>query len=281
MERELGRLANEILKALWIALARCLDQDAVIALALDAGLGRAELVEAQPDGLDRLLHDGVDPLGQPRIGEGEADQAVIGHVHLEFIHRLTAEDRGDQRIDQIGEPRAGVLETGKVADTHLHALSLDAKTGVADTLILAQAVANVAFQRFQALLDVVGSVNLIEKIGSSLKVETKHDLALGEPVGQRVESRLRQEVRQGADRPGENDEDDQGDLPAREIEHGGAVSRASPDDEDPLPVTGLQKALDGPEDCGASLASRSGRGTRPCPVPGSGHARLEQGRNHE
>ena len=54
VESELRRLADERLQARRVAEAGRLDQDAVVALPLDARLGRAELVDAAVDDLDRL-----------------------------------------------------------------------------------------------------------------------------------------------------------------------------------------------------------------------------------
>ena len=71
MEGELRRLADDRLQPCRVAEAGRLDQDAVVALALDARLGRAELVDAAADDLDRLADDAADALRQAlrRIGE--------------------------------------------------------------------------------------------------------------------------------------------------------------------------------------------------------------------
>ena len=66
VEGELRRLADDRLQPRRIAEARRLDEDAIVALALDARLGGAEFVDAAADDLDRLVDDAADALRRAR-----------------------------------------------------------------------------------------------------------------------------------------------------------------------------------------------------------------------
>ena len=75
-EFELRRGAENVLQLAGVLQARHLDQDAVVALALDVRLGGAEGVDAAAQDLDRLL-DRVADLGlDAGVGRGELDEAV-------------------------------------------------------------------------------------------------------------------------------------------------------------------------------------------------------------
>ncbi len=76
LEFELAGLADQRLQALDVLDARDLHEDAVAALALDAGLGGAEGVDAAPDGLDRGLDRRGHAVRQALIGDGQRDAGV-------------------------------------------------------------------------------------------------------------------------------------------------------------------------------------------------------------
>ena len=219
VEGELRRLADERLQALRIAEAGRLDQDAVVALALDARLGRAELVDAAVDDLDRLVDDAAHALGQAGGRIGEADEAVVGDRQVELVDGAAAEEAGVQRVAQRLQALARIVELVEVADAELHRLALDAEAGIADARLLEHRLADVADQRPQPLLDVVGAVDLVEEIGAALQVEAEHHLLLRQearPVGERL---LREEIRNDGEEPGGDDSQDQDDLPARKMKH--------------------------------------------------------------
>ena len=69
LEGQLGGLAENVLQPLRVLQARHLDQDAVVALALDDRFGRAELVDAAADDLDRLRDRRADAIVDAGVGE--------------------------------------------------------------------------------------------------------------------------------------------------------------------------------------------------------------------
>ncbi len=81
-EVELGRLAEDILEPRRVLQARHLHQDTVEALALDARLDEAELVDAALDDFDGLIDGLADALGHRRIGRRQRDQAV-GFINVD------------------------------------------------------------------------------------------------------------------------------------------------------------------------------------------------------
>ncbi len=76
LEGQLGGLADQLLDALGIAHARQLDQDAVLALALDGRLAHAGLVDAPAHDLDRLVDGGRGAVAQRLLGEVERDMVA-------------------------------------------------------------------------------------------------------------------------------------------------------------------------------------------------------------
>src|SRR5262249_22320195 len=74
-ELEDCRLPDQSLGAGGILDAGKLDQDAVLALALNGRLGHPELVDAVPDGLQRRPHVAVPQVGQPPLGRGQLEAA--------------------------------------------------------------------------------------------------------------------------------------------------------------------------------------------------------------
>ncbi len=59
-----------------IMLARHLNQDAVVALALDGRLAGADLVDPPAHDLERLADRGAHALGPALLGEADAEPAV-------------------------------------------------------------------------------------------------------------------------------------------------------------------------------------------------------------
>ncbi len=137
VELQLRRLADQCLQAARVAEARRLDQNAVVALALDRRLGGAELVDAAVDDLDRLLDDAADALRQAGVGIDEAHQPVVVDGKVELVDRAAGEQAVVERVAQRLEALARLVELGEVADAQLHRLALDAEAGVADARILA------------------------------------------------------------------------------------------------------------------------------------------------
>ena len=180
MKGQLCRLADESLETRRIAEAGRLDEDAVVALALDARLGRTELIDAAVDHLDRLGNDPAHPLLKPPRRIGEAGEAVIANRQIELIDRAAAEEARDQRVAERLQPLARVVELVEVADAQLNRLALDRKPGVADARLLQQHLANVADQGLQPFLDIVRPIDLVEEIGAALQVEAEDHLLVGQ-----------------------------------------------------------------------------------------------------
>ncbi len=77
-ELELGRRAEQVLQVLRVLQAGHLDQDAVVALALDRRFLGARGVDAAAQHLDRLVDRAMHPVGDAGIGELNLHEAVVG-----------------------------------------------------------------------------------------------------------------------------------------------------------------------------------------------------------
>src|SRR5690606_34581348 len=99
---QLGGLAEKVLQALRIAEARNLDENAVVALALDDRLGGAEFVYAAADHLDRLAERRMQAVIDARFRERETQKSRLGLAHLHLGHGAGAEKA---RRHRLGERR--------------------------------------------------------------------------------------------------------------------------------------------------------------------------------
>ena len=91
MEGELRGLADEILEPLRIAETRSLDEDAVLALALDRRLDGAELIDTARDDLDRLVDDRAHALRQAGLRIGHLHETVRADREVELVDGGAAE----------------------------------------------------------------------------------------------------------------------------------------------------------------------------------------------
>ena len=191
-------------------------QNAVGAFALDQRLDGAELVDAPPDDLDRLVHRLTHALDNGRIGIGEPDDVtgLGGHVDVALAGGTEdAAERLRQRA-QFFQRQVGVRA---LADVHLGAVALDDETGIADAR-LAQHAAHVVEQRLQHLLAHGLGVDLEQDVRAALQVEAEHDVAL-RPFRPARHHLFRQEIGNGEQANEDCRKDNRRRLPTREIEH--------------------------------------------------------------
>ena len=87
VERQLGGLAEQALDALGVLLARHLDQDPVVALALDRRLAGADLVDPPAHDLERLAHRGILELAHRALGQADVDPPGLALDHLDLARR--------------------------------------------------------------------------------------------------------------------------------------------------------------------------------------------------
>ncbi len=99
--------------------ARHLDDDAVVALPLDGGLARAELVDALAHDFDRLIDDVLLGLRLVGVGhlQGENALAVIGKIIGALADREHA--AADRRV-QAFQQRLRIVAARGIANLHRH-----------------------------------------------------------------------------------------------------------------------------------------------------------------
>jgi hypothetical protein len=81
-------------------------------LALDAGLGGAESVDAATDGLDRGLDGRVHALGQPGVCGLEHNAVVAILADVESVGARTGPERSTNRLRQLAQVLIGLVEVG-------------------------------------------------------------------------------------------------------------------------------------------------------------------------
>jgi len=82
LELQLGGFAEQVLQALRVLQPRHLDDDAVIALADDRWLARAEFVDPLAHHFGCIAHRGIDCLGQPRFGLGQHETLAVNDFDI-------------------------------------------------------------------------------------------------------------------------------------------------------------------------------------------------------
>ena len=218
-EFELAGLANQPLEALNVADAWDLHQHAVAPLALDAGLGRAEGVDAAADGLDRRLNGRVHALGEPGIGGLERDAAVAATAHFEGMGASQAK-RVAYRHRQLAQILVSLLEVRRLADLHRHGTrgKVLREIGVGGA-ILAQRLAYVVPHLVEPILDHLVFVELIEEMGAALQIEAEIDLLVRKPARHGFHGCAREDIGKGKDQAGENDAEHHNQLPLGKMQH--------------------------------------------------------------
>ena len=219
-ELELGGRAEDVLQALGVLQARHLDQDTVVAFALDVGFGGAERVDAPAQHLDRLLdgaaHTGIDA----GVGQRELDDTVVALVDGEI--RDGAGQRGAERLGQLTQLWQRLGAVGRIGNAELHAPGLQADAARQLHVLLAQAAADVVAQRLDAAADHRGRVHFEQHMGAALQVEPEHDGAGREPWRRSGEGLAGGQRQHAGDHQQDGDEraqDDGHDLPRCITDH--------------------------------------------------------------
>ena len=168
-EFQLRRGADDFLQAVGVLQARHFDQHAVIALALDVGLGGAEAVDAAVEHFDGLLDGALDLVVDGGVGDGEFQQAVAG------VGNVEAGAAGGGKRHQAGELRHDAGAVVGVGDANLNATRVDADAAGNADFFLAQQPAQIVAQIADHAADHVGAVHFIEQMRAALQIEAEHD----------------------------------------------------------------------------------------------------------
>ena len=99
MERHARGLPENLLELVGVLKARHLDKDALAALGLDGGLGRAERIKPAVEHLQALCHRGAHARLDTRIGQ----RGVIAAVILLQLHLADGALAKKARLDRRGE----------------------------------------------------------------------------------------------------------------------------------------------------------------------------------
>ncbi len=84
-EFELRRGAEDFLQLFGVLQARHFDKDAIVALALDVGLGGAQRIDAAAQNLDRLVDGAPNAVVDRRVGDENLDRAAAHVVDFERL----------------------------------------------------------------------------------------------------------------------------------------------------------------------------------------------------
>ena len=219
LEFELAGLADQRLEALHVLDARDLHEHAVAALALNAGLGGAEGVDAAPDGFDRGLDRRGHAVRQPLIGNRQRD-AGVGLGDIEVVAGEAREYVAPDRRGKRPKRGIGLVQVGGLADRHRHGTVIEIlpEVRIADA-VLAQRLAHVAANIAEPVLDHLLLVELIEEMRAALQVEAEIDLLVRQPSGQPRHGRGGKYVGKREQEPGDDDAEDQDHLPSLKMQH--------------------------------------------------------------
>ena len=161
LERQLCRLAENVLKALRILKTRDLDENTVYALALDDRFGRAELVDAAADNFDRLRDGGTGPIRNSTFRERKPQQPGFRLIQGHFIDRASAENPGGNGLRQGLKGDFRLIGLISLSDTDLHRPARPGEAGIAN-LGVAQHRADVVSRRLKTLVDQILVIDLRE-----------------------------------------------------------------------------------------------------------------------
>ena len=186
MEGQLGGLAEQALDALGVLLARHLDQDAVLALALDGRLAGADLVDSPADDLERLAHRGVLQLAHRALGQAQVDPAAFAFDDLDLVRDRIGIELAEQLDRLTGTRRIGQRQRRGVAP-HAEAAIADPRRP--------QDRADVVQQRVEPLVDHRPQIDLEQQMRAALQVEAEIDLLVRQPVRQALHLLATEQVR--------------------------------------------------------------------------------------
>ena len=143
-ELELGGRAEKVLEMLRILQAGHLDQDTVVALALDRRLLGARGVDTAAKHLDRLVDGAVHLVGDPGFGELHLHEAVIRGVDAVILNG--ARQGGSERVGLIAKNLHDLVALGRVGNMELHAPALDADAARHLDIVFAHETADIVPQ---------------------------------------------------------------------------------------------------------------------------------------
>ncbi len=217
MERQLRRLADELLELLGVLQARELHQDAVGALAHDGRFRRAHGVDAPVDGFDGGAGGAGDAVLHALRGGRQRDRISARTFDREVV-AAGAEDGVADRLDQLLEGGRRLVEIFRLGDFHLHRVANNTETGEAD-LAFTQRLARVVAQRVEPILLQFLGVHGEQQMRTAAQVEAQRKLLVRQPTGPAVDRFLREEVRHREEHACKTGQDNGDDLPAFEVQH--------------------------------------------------------------
>ncbi len=154
--------------------ARHLDENAVDALALDIGLGRAQGIDALAQHLDRLIDGAPDLVTDPGVSDGQLNEFVGGLVEVDG-----GPARGGQlAADRLGQGLQFRQDLGplvEIGQPELDALLCRANAAGYRDLFLAQKTPHVVTQILDLGLGHRSGIDLEQDMGAALQIETEHD----------------------------------------------------------------------------------------------------------
>ena len=220
LELELAGLADQLLQPLDVLDAGHLHEHAVTSLALDAGLGRAERIDAPPDGLDRGLNGGAHAVRQPGVGDDQRNVIVTLAGHVQVVAGEAREHVATDRLGELAQFLERLVHVGSVTDLHRDLARSDvlAEIGIADAG-LAQSLAHVAANGREPVAGHLLLIELIEEMSAALQVEAEIDLLMWQP-GRHARHRGRgEQVGKRKQDTGDDDAQYQDQLPSLEMQH--------------------------------------------------------------
>ncbi len=175
MEGQLRGLAEQALDALRVLLARHLDQDPIVTLALDGGLPGADLVDPPAHDLERLANGGILKIADRLLARADVDPAAVAGDDLDLLGQRI----GIERLQELDRPRA----VRRIGERQGRGVAAQAEAAVADPR-WPQDAADIVDQRVDPLLDDRMQIDLEQQMRAALEIEPEVDLLVGQPVGQ-------------------------------------------------------------------------------------------------
>ncbi len=148
-ERQLGGLAEDIEELLRISQSRHLNQDAVVALALDRRFDQPQLVDPLADDLDRLLDHLPNPLDNRGLRHREPNQPASHVLGIERARAGTAEEPAEWlgQLSQLRQPLLQIIFT----NAHLDRVASDDRSAGKPDPRLPQGFADLVLHRHELL----------------------------------------------------------------------------------------------------------------------------------
>ena len=170
---------------------RHLDENTVVALALDIRLRGAERIDAAAQHFDRLLDGAADLAFDARLGHRELDEAAVVFAHVEGRPARSARKTAARGGRQLLEFRHDSRTLAGIGDAQLHAARLSAYAARDRNFLLAKHPPDAVAQIVDKSLHDRIAVHLQKHMRSPLQIEAKHDGAGGHPFRQDAQSTLR------------------------------------------------------------------------------------------